>query len=579
MIAQGPGIGQLRIPNLAASSHNMNWSVSDFLNVHKLVRESGKYNFEGCKIPIPTAIRHDRIRQALGSKATPKEERVLSLLEFGMPIDCKASYGVRKPQKNHFSALSFKEEVSDYFSKGVLSNALLGPFKCAPINNLCFSPLMTVPKEDSQRRIIVDFSFPPGKSINDGIPKDTYLEFEVEFSLPSVNSMIDRLNELGLGCLLFKRDLKGAFRQFNSDPGDFMFTGLFWDGSIFIDTRLAMGLRSSAYCCQSVTGMVARIAGEKVFVLVYLDDFGGAEKAYAAHESFQYLGWLLEHFGLEEAPQKAVAPTTRMDWLGITFDTVEWTMALKEGKLQELLVYLPKLLKCKRVKRVMLQKVLGSLVWASAVVRAGVIFFNRLLFLLRKLKRPSHSIYFSKEAKKDVAWWLATLQQFRGKCPIPPSVWTPLVSFHTDASLEGFGMVWGTRALAGLFTLEHDDLDINKKEMLTVMAAVKHWFVDLANLKVRIFVDNMVCVALLNRGVTRSPFLAAYLREIQFVLAKYNIEMKADYIPSKQNKLADLCSRAFSSDVYFNNFNKLLLDKVFILDNLCYDKLQFELDL
>ena len=547
--------------------------------VHNLIRESGKYNFEGCRIPIPTAIRHDRIRQALGSKATPKEERVLSLLEFGMPIDCESSYGIRKPQKNHFSAVSYKKEVNEYFSKGVETKALLGPFKNAPIKDLCFSPLMTVPKDVSKRRVIVDFSFPPGKSVNDGIPKDTYLEFEIEFSLPSVNSMVDRLNELGIGCLLYKRDLKGAFRQFNSDPGDFMFTGLFWDGVIYIDTRLAMGLRSAAFCCQSVTGMVARIAGEKVFILVYLDDFGGAEKADAAQESFEYIGWLLDYFGLEEATEKAVAPTTRMDWLGISFDTLEWTMALKPGKLQELLTWLPKLLKCKRVKRVLLQKVLGSLVWASAVVRSGVIFFNRLLFLLRKLKRPNHSIYFSKEAKKDVAWWLAALQQFRGKSPIPPSVWTPLVSFHTDASLEGFGMVWGSRAIAGLFPMEYEEVDINKKEMLTVMAAVKHWFADLANLKVKIYVDNQVCVALLNRGLTRSPFLAACLREIQFVLARYNIEMQAEYIPSKENHLADLCSRAFSNDIFYKNFNKLLMDKVLILENVCYDKLQFELDL
>ena len=544
-----------------------------------MIRESGKYNFEGCKIPIPTAIRHDRIRQALGSKATPKEERILSLLEFGMPIDCESSYGIRKPQKNHFSAVSFKKEVNEYFCKGVETKAFLGPFKSAPIKDLCFSPLMTVPKDVTKRRVIVDFSFPPGKSVNDGIPKDTYLEFEVEFSLPSVNSMVDRLNELGIGCLLYKRDLKGAFRQFNSDPGDFMFTGLFWDGTIYIDTRLAMGLRSAAYCCQSVTGMVARIAGEKIFILVYLDDFGGAEKADTAHDSFEYIGWLLDHFGLEEAPEKAVAPTTRMDWLGISFDTIEWTMALKPGKLQELLVWLPKLLRCKRVKRVLLQKVLGSLVWASAVVRSGIISFNRLLFLLRKLKRPNHSIYFSKEAKKDVAWWLAALQQFRGKSPIPPSVWTPLVSFHTDASLDGFGMVWGSRALAGLFPLEFEEVDINKKEMLTVMAAVKHWFADLANLKVNFFVDNQVCVALLNRGLTRSPFLAACLREIQFVLARFNIELQAEYIPSKENHLADLCSRAFSNDIYYRNFNKLLMDKVLVLENVCYENLYFELDL
>ena len=73
-------------------------------------------------------------------------------------------------------------------------------------------------------------------------------------------------------------------------------------------------------------------------------------------------------------------------------------------------------------------------------------------------------------------------------------------------------MVWGDRALAGLFPVEIEDLDITKKEMVTVMAAIKHWFAELENLRVRIFVDNQACVALLNYGVTKSPFLAACLR-------------------------------------------------------------------
>ena len=568
-----------KVASLPNSSWGIDWSTEDFIVAHKTVRESGKFNFEGCRIPVPTAIRFDRLREALGDSATHKELRTLSLLEFGMPIDCKPSFGVKKAQKNHFSAVSFKEEVSDYVEKGVHSKALLGPFELSPIEDLCFSPLMSVPKETSKRRIIVDFSFPPGNSINDGISRSSYLDFEVDFSLPSVKSMVSRLNDLGTGCLLYKRDLKGAFRQFSTDPGDYRFTGLRWDGKTYIDTRLAMGLRSSAFCCQSVTEIVAKIAGEKAFVLVYLDDFGGAEQADSAHAAFVSLGELIEYFGLEEAQEKAVAPTTKMDWLGISFDTLEWTMALKPGKLQDLLDWLPCLLKLKRVSKVMLQKVLGNLVWASAVVSAGAVFFNRLLVLVRKLKRPNHSIYFSREAKKDVAWWLATLKQFGGKSPIPPSVWTPLVSFYTDASLEGFGMVWGKRALAGLFPLEVEDLDITKKEMLTVVAAVKHWFGDLANLKVKIFVDNQACVALLNYGVSRSPFLAACLREISYFLAKFNIELRAEYVPSKENHLADLCSRAFSNDTYYNNFNRLLVDGVLILESVDYNKFNFEYDL
>ena len=199
--------------------------------------------------------------------------------------------------------------------------------------------------------------------------------------------------------------------------------------------------------------------------------------------------------------------------------------------------------------------------------------------LLRKLKQPSHSVYFSKEAKIDVAWWLATLRQFRGKAPIPPSVWTPLVSFYTDASLDGFGMVWGYRAVAGLFPLELEEQDITKKEMITVMAAIKHWFADLAGLRVKIFVDNQACVALLNYGISRSPELASYLREINFFLARYSIELKSEYIPSKENCLADLCSRAFSSVTHYNNFNKFLNDGVLKLDLFSYDNLKCNLDL
>ena len=140
-------------------------------------------------------------------------------------------------------------------------------------------------------------------------------------------------------------------------------------------------------------------------------------------------------------------------------------------------------------------------------------------------------------------------------------------------------MVWGNRALAGLFLGEFDSLDISKKEMLTVMAAIKHWFADLSNLRVKIFVDNQACVALLNYGITRSPFMAACLREIQFFLANFNIELRAEYIASKDNVLADLCSRAFSSDVFYENFNKLLNDRTLILENVYYNKFNFEYDL
>ena len=133
--------------------------------------------------------------------------------------------------------------------------------------------------------------------------------------------------------------------------------------------------------------------------------------------------------------------------------------------------------------------------------------------------------------------------------------------------------------MAGLFPLEMEDLDITKKELATVMVAVKHLFKDLENLKVKIYVDNQACVALLNHGVTKSSFLAACLREIFYVLARYNIELRAEYIPSKENCLADLCSRAYTSETFYDNFNKLLQDEVLVLENIDYNLFTFDLNL
>ena len=80
-------------------SGKVRWATSDFLHAHREVRASGRHNFEGCKIPIPTEIRYDRMEAALGHNISPKDRRVLDLLKFGMPLGCKASYGISNLRK------------------------------------------------------------------------------------------------------------------------------------------------------------------------------------------------------------------------------------------------------------------------------------------------------------------------------------------------------------------------------------------------------------------------------------------------------------------------------------------------
>ena len=94
LVSSGPSSGSLSC--LPEGSGKVSWATEDFIRVHKEVRESGRHNFQGLRIPIPTAIRYDRIEAALGPNISPKEQRVLDLIKYGMPLDCESGYGIKK---------------------------------------------------------------------------------------------------------------------------------------------------------------------------------------------------------------------------------------------------------------------------------------------------------------------------------------------------------------------------------------------------------------------------------------------------------------------------------------------------
>ena len=116
--------------------------------------------------------------------------------------------------------------------------------------------------------------------------------------------------------MLFKKDLKRAYRQIPIDPGDASLVGQSWNGDLYFDTVPSMELRSAAYICQRVTNAVSYICSILNFlVLNYLDDFAGAEMRYKAVKAYNELESVLLNCRLEESPEKASPPSTEMVFL------------------------------------------------------------------------------------------------------------------------------------------------------------------------------------------------------------------------------------------------------------------------
>ena len=68
--------------------------------------------------------------------------------------------------------------------------------------------------------MIVDLSWPKGHSVNDGVSNNAYLGTSFSLHYPSVDSIIQTLNQSGPGASIFKVDISSAFQHVPIDPGD-----------------------------------------------------------------------------------------------------------------------------------------------------------------------------------------------------------------------------------------------------------------------------------------------------------------------------------------------------------------------
>lgn len=519
----------------------------DLLSVNKKVFDSGKYNFEGCRIQLEynSGLKHQVFRRLLKGY---EDYEICEFIEFGWPLGHNGSHTLANASKNHGGAVNNPDQVSKYVASEILLGRIIGPFQENPLTaQLAISPLNSLEKTGtSDRRVISDLSFPILGSVNSGINKDSYLGHEVKTCYPNVDCVSELIIKWGPGCLLFKRDMRKAFRQIRVDPGDIRLLGFKWGGKIYLDTVLAMGLRSAAYICQRLTNAIAFIYRKKGYAIVnYLDDFCGVEKASGAGEAFTYLGTLLASLGVQEATNKVVCPSSKVAFLGIWFDTVNMTMEVTPERLIEIreLTRVWLLKRSATLKEV--QSLIGKLNFVAKCVKPARVFIGRMLTFLRGMNKWG-STTLTIEFKGDVHWWHRFLPYFNGIELIDKGQWSgPDEVIASDACLNGCGATCGSEFFHKVFpeAILRGNYHINVLELLSLVAAITVWSSNLTNRKVTVWCDNLATVWVINTGKTRDKIMQALLRELCFVTSVYHCEVSARHIPGVQNRVPDLLSR------------------------------------
>ena len=116
--------------------------------------------------------------------------------------------------RNHPSSRSNSAVVESYIATELELGRLLGPVSQDMVHS---SPIGLVPQacQPSRWRMIVDLSYPPGQSVNDGIAPEL-----CSIQYTSIDEAVRIILCMGVGTNLVKIDLKDVYRVVPVYPAD-----------------------------------------------------------------------------------------------------------------------------------------------------------------------------------------------------------------------------------------------------------------------------------------------------------------------------------------------------------------------
>jgi len=516
----------------------------EFLQVNKELKQQAP-NCIQSRIVVPTKFNLPLWKHLLSNYW---DHQIVGFLHCGFPLDIKQGANIKSgPIENHASATQYSSHVDKYIQTEKSHGSIVGPYTAPPLLELHSSPMMTRPKPGSEnRRVIVDLSWPHSASVNDAVQIDSYMGTPFSLRFPTVDDIAERIVALRGNCLLYKVDLKRAFRQLKLDPRDIGNTGLFHNQQHYLDVSVPFGYRHGSMACQRFTDAIRYVMHKHGFtVFNYIDDLIGCEEPGNANPSYQFLLTLLHALGISISTEKLCPPQSEVPCLGIDINTQKGTMCIPSAKLatiyQQCLQWLDKTTATKP----QLQSLLGTLLYIHKCVRPARIFVNRILFTLRTAPAKGR-IKLSPDFHKDIKWFTKFVFAFNGKTIFDKTRVSPKLPLYLDACLSGMGGCLGSQVYhckLPQYITRDKALFIVHLEMLNILVALKLWANQLACKSITIFCDNLAVVTVCQTGRTHDTFLATLARNIWFIMATCDINVEFLHIAGKRNVAADILSR------------------------------------
>lgn len=379
--------------------------------------------------------------------------------------------------------------------------------------------------------MIVDLSYPNGRSVNDCIPSEV-----CSLRYPSVDDAVQFILSLGRYTQLVKIDLKNAYRILPVHPEDRQLLGVSWEGYTFVDQCLPFGLRSAPKIFTAFADTLAWVLHRQGvrFLIHYLDDFliFGSPFSGEGQHSLQVALGTLAALGVPVSMPKLEGPATTVTFLGILIDTARLELRLPPDKLFRLRQLVANWLHRRSGRKSDLESLLSHLSHAAVVVRPGRIFLRHLFSLMAKVSVRHYFVPLDNTARADLAWWNCFLQSWHGTSLIFRDC-TPSLHVYSDASGSfGCGVVCSDcRWLQVRWGESWAEVDISVKEMVPVVLAAASWGRSWHHHRVFFHSDNAAVVSVIQSRTAKHPALLHLLRCLYFYAAIFQFTYSAHHIP------------------------------------------------
>lgn len=345
-----------------------------------------------------------------------------------------------------------------------------------------------------------------------------------------------------------KIDLKDAYLCVPMQSSHRQFLRFRWENRMFQFQCLPFGLASAprdfTKLLKPAISLLRRLGTR---MIVYLDDILILNQSeMGIRQDVCNVIHVLTNLGFIVNEKKSVREPHRvLEFLGFLINSTEMTLSLPIGKLEKVREKCRSMIHATSVTVRSLAKLIGTLSSTMLAVLPAPLHYRNLQMMKSKglLRNQSYETCVSlpPECKEELRWWIFHLRDWNSRTIISPH---PDLTIETDASNTGWGAATQGLVAKGCWTLADKELHINAKELLAVLLAVKSFTRHRPCAHIHVRSDNMTTVAHINKlGGPRSQELFRIAKELWDFCLTRGILLSAEFLPGRENKVADTLSR------------------------------------